>query len=89
MSRLYEDAVQILRSRARPLSVRPTKNQPNNFGMKSWLADLGHKNTSDLEIIHITGTKGNGSTAAITESLEHTSAISRNRSKLAYTHLPT
>lgn len=37
--------------------------------MKDWLATLGYKKTQELNVIHITGTKGKGGTAAFTESL--------------------
>jgi len=36
--------------------------------MREWLSKLGHE-TSGLNVIHITGTKGKGSTAALTDSL--------------------
>ncbi|KAI5465040.1 Mur ligase [Mariannaea sp. PMI_226] len=72
MSKTYEEVVDLLRSRSRPWTLkekRPLKNQPNNGRMKEWLSELGHENFSDLNVIHITGTKGKGSTAAFTESL--------------------
>lgn len=47
----------------------PTKNHPNNLNMKEWLARLGYADTKDLNVIHITGTKGKGGTAALAESL--------------------
>ncbi|KAF2180924.1 FolC bifunctional protein [Zopfia rhizophila CBS 207.26] len=65
----YADAIRLLRSRSQPLFARPIKNHPNNLQMREWLEQLGHKSTEDLDVVHITGTKGKGSTAAFTESL--------------------
>ncbi|KAK5637607.1 hypothetical protein RRF57_013322 [Xylaria bambusicola] len=69
-----QDAVQLLRSRSRSWITQQTpgssrKNYPNILNMKEWLAELGYQTPLDLNIIHITGTKGKGSTAAFTESI--------------------
>ncbi|KAK3371257.1 putative tetrahydrofolylpolyglutamate synthase [Lasiosphaeria ovina] len=79
MSKTYKDAIQLLRSRIRPLFSGPVKNRPNNFGMSEWLTKLGYQGTANLDVIHITGTKGKGSTAALTDSLirEHFHHISK------------
>ncbi|KAK3294342.1 putative tetrahydrofolylpolyglutamate synthase [Chaetomium fimeti] len=73
MSNTYQDAVELLRSRSRPWlrkqnPGRSRRSRPNNMGMREWLLELGHE-TSSFNIIHITGTKGKGSTAAFTDSL--------------------
>ncbi|KAJ9132133.1 hypothetical protein NKR19_g9401 [Coniochaeta hoffmannii] len=67
MPETYKNALALLRSRHRPPLSRPAKNHPNNLDMKSWLAALGHQNIR-FQVIHITGTKGKGSTAVLTES---------------------
>ncbi|KAL2139229.1 hypothetical protein VTI28DRAFT_5489 [Corynascus sepedonium] len=79
----YRDAVELLRSRSRLWLAkqdagRPRKNRPNNLNMREWLLELGHE-TSGLDVIHITGTKGKGSTAAFTDSLirAHFNRLSR------------
>ncbi|KAL2132551.1 hypothetical protein VTI74DRAFT_3662 [Chaetomium olivicolor] len=73
MSNTYRDAVELLRSRSRLWLTkqdpgRPRKNRPNNLNMREWLLELGHE-TIGFNVIHITGTKGKGSTAAFTDSL--------------------
>ncbi|KAL3954494.1 hypothetical protein ACCO45_010057 [Purpureocillium lilacinum] len=64
----YQDAVKCLRSRLRPLHSNPAKNVPNNLNMKEWLSELGCEDPDLLNVIHITGTKGKGGTAAYTDS---------------------
>lgn len=67
MPSLYQEAVNCLRSRLRPFRSKPITNRPNNLNMKKWLLELGC-DPNTLNIIHITGTKGKGSTAAYTDS---------------------
>ncbi|EGX90129.1 tetrahydrofolylpolyglutamate synthase, putative [Cordyceps militaris CM01] len=74
MQGTYQEAITLLRSRTRLAKAtnrpdEPRLNIPNNYGMRDWLAQLGHTDPSALNVIHITGTKGKGSTAAFTESL--------------------
>ncbi|XWW94267.1 hypothetical protein V2A60_002210 [Cordyceps javanica] len=73
MQGTYQEAITLLRSRTRLAKAtkpdEPRLNVPNNYGMVEWLAQLGHTNLGALNVVHITGTKGKGSTAAFTESL--------------------
>ncbi|KAM3505098.1 hypothetical protein MY11210_008105 [Beauveria gryllotalpidicola] len=70
-----QDAIKLLRSRSRLAKAATTRpdeprlSVPNNYNMVEWLRQLGHTNPSALNVLHITGTKGKGSTAAFTESL--------------------
>ncbi|KAL2016471.1 hypothetical protein VTK56DRAFT_3492 [Thermocarpiscus australiensis] len=75
MSNMYQDAVEQLRSRSRLWLAkqdpgRPRKIRPNNLNIRKWLSELGHE-TSGLNVIYITGTKGKGSIAAFTDSIIH------------------
>ncbi|GAA82372.1 folylpolyglutamate synthase [Aspergillus luchuensis IFO 4308] len=57
-----------------PANVTPTvRGIPCLYGMSEWLQTLGHSDTdiSRLNIIHITGTKGKGSTCEFTRSILH------------------
>ncbi|EWY79478.1 hypothetical protein FOYG_17383 [Fusarium oxysporum NRRL 32931] len=69
-----KESIGILRSRSVQWrsandSTYAKSNIPNNYFMKEWLRVIGCKDLSDLNAIHITGTKGKSSTAAYTESL--------------------
>ncbi|SCU79828.1 LAFA_0B05842g1_1 [Lachancea sp. 'fantastica'] len=78
VSRSYNDAVSALNSLqsnyANIMAIRASgdrKNQMNIWEMQEWCRRIGYE-TGDfdkLNIIHITGTKGKGSTAAFTQSL--------------------
>ncbi|CEP60127.1 tetrahydrofolate synthase LALA0_S01e03642g [Lachancea lanzarotensis] len=78
VSRTYNDAVSALNSLqsnyANIMAIRASgdrKNQMNIWEMQEWCRRIGY-DTSEfdkLNIIHITGTKGKGSTAAFTQSL--------------------
>ncbi|RAK93004.1 folylpolyglutamate synthase [Aspergillus costaricaensis CBS 115574] len=57
-----------------PAKVTPTvRGIPCLYGMSEWLQTLGHSETdiSRLNIIHVTGTKGKGSTCEFTRSIFH------------------
>ncbi|KAJ4147270.1 hypothetical protein LMH87_001806 [Akanthomyces muscarius] len=74
MQGTYQEAIKLLRGRSRLAKAttkpdEPRLNVPNNYNMVEWLAQLGHTDLSALNVIHITGTKGKGSTAAFTESI--------------------
>ncbi|PGH27153.1 hypothetical protein AJ80_01109 [Polytolypa hystricis UAMH7299] len=58
---------------ARPSGNRTGRGVPSLIGMKEWLQILGHldSDVNDLNVIHITGTKGKGSTCAFTRSFLH------------------
>ncbi|SCU82648.1 LADA_0C07030g1_1 [Lachancea dasiensis] len=78
VSRTYNDAISALNSLqsnyANIMAVRASgerKNQMNIWEMQEWSRRIGYS-TSDfdkLNIVHITGTKGKGSTAAFTQSV--------------------
>ncbi|SCU95548.1 LAME_0F12552g1_1 [Lachancea meyersii CBS 8951] len=77
-SRTYNDAVSALNSLqsnyANIMAIRASgdrKNQMNIWEMQEWSRRIGYetKDFNKLNIIHITGTKGKGSTAAFTLSL--------------------
>ncbi|CEJ61085.1 hypothetical protein PMG11_09628 [Penicillium brasilianum] len=79
------------RRKARPTTPAPTTAQdsptpsgaptvkgiPSLFGMKEWLQTLGHSenDVDQLNIIHVTGTKGKGSTCAFTRSFLHAHGV--------------
>ncbi|KAJ5757555.1 uncharacterized protein N7511_006249 [Penicillium nucicola] len=66
LSRINQDA-------AIPGDTPTVRGIPSLVGMKEWLQILGHSESdvSDINIIHITGTKGKGSTCAFTRSFLH------------------
>lgn len=53
-----------------PVSNQALRGVPSLVGMKEWLQLIGHsdRDIDNLNIIHITGTKGKGSTCAFTRS---------------------
>lgn len=77
-SKTYQDAVAALNSLqsnyANIMAIRQSgdrKNQMNIWEMQEWSRRIGYS-TSDfdkLNVVHITGTKGKGSTAAFTSSI--------------------
>ncbi|KAI9745034.1 MAG: hypothetical protein M1818_001312 [Claussenomyces sp. TS43310] len=83
MDKTYESAIELLNSRRRTgrptpenlttlagqpdLNPTPKRGKPSIHGMKEWLQLLGHSDT-DLDVIHIAGTKGKGSTCMFAES---------------------
>ncbi|KAF3391271.1 hypothetical protein F1880_007783 [Penicillium rolfsii] len=58
-------------------SATTLKGVPSVVGMKEWLQALGHSenDVDNLNIIHITGTKGKGSTCAFTRSFLRTHGL--------------
>ncbi|KAJ5990336.1 hypothetical protein N7499_010863 [Penicillium canescens] len=66
LSRTLQDA-------AIPNDNQTVRGVPSLVGMKEWLQILGHSESdvNDINIIHITGTKGKGSTCAFTRSFLH------------------
>ncbi|KAI0399029.1 putative tetrahydrofolylpolyglutamate synthase [Xylaria palmicola] len=87
MARTFAEAIELLTSRSSKLLQvqHPDKarlSRPNNYYMREWLMLLGH-DMQQLNVIHITGTKGKGSTCAFTESLL------RSHSQRARTSLKT
>ncbi|PKY02155.1 folylpolyglutamate synthase [Aspergillus campestris IBT 28561] len=84
MKRSYENALRLLdtrRRKARPKvpalldAPTPSINQnvrgvPSLVGMREWLQALGHSDSdvNNLNIVHVAGTKGKGSTCAFTRS---------------------
>ncbi|CZT16129.1 related to tetrahydrofolylpolyglutamate synthase [Ramularia collo-cygni] len=83
MERTYENALHVLASRRRggrppntssesdPSGTVGLRGTPSLIGMREWLDMLGHSadDLRALNIIHIAGTKGKGSTCAFTESI--------------------
>ncbi|KAF3392506.1 hypothetical protein F1880_008874 [Penicillium rolfsii] len=59
---------------ATPSGNSTVRGVPSLFGMSEWLQALGHSenDVNKLNIIHIAGTKGKGSTCAFTRSFLHT-----------------
>ena len=57
----------VMSSTSKSTDLRPT---PNIVGMSEWLLQIGHSSSdiNNLNVIHIAGTKGKGSTCAFTES---------------------
>ncbi|KAI1470199.1 Mur ligase [Daldinia caldariorum] len=72
MAKSYAEAIRLLSTCSKMRNPHSTqKPRPNIFYMGEWLRVLGH----DLEgfnVIHVTGTKGKGSTCAFTECLLRT-----------------
>ncbi|KAI8957008.1 putative tetrahydrofolylpolyglutamate synthase [Daldinia sp. FL1419] len=73
MAKSYAEAVRLLSTRSRDwirmnCSELSRKPRPNNYYMTEWLRVLGH-DLEGFDTIHVTGTKGKGSTCAFTESL--------------------
>ncbi|KAI2788080.1 Folylpolyglutamate synthase [Penicillium oxalicum] len=58
---------------ATPSGAPTVKGTPSIVGMKEWLLKLGHSenDVDNLNVIHVTGTKGKGSTCAFTRSFLH------------------
>ncbi|KAJ5875289.1 uncharacterized protein N7473_012636 [Penicillium subrubescens] len=90
MRRSYENALRLLETRrrkARPKtpavpalpqdSTTTLKGVPSLVGMREWLQALGHSenDVDNLNIIHVTGTKGKGSTCAFTRSFLYTHGL--------------
>ncbi|KAI5364195.1 Putative folylpolyglutamate synthetase, mur-like, catalytic domain superfamily [Septoria linicola] len=76
---ILEQRRNTVRSELKPITQVPTqpnhnastaRGVPSLVGMKEWLAQLGHSEAdiNALNIIHIAGTKGKGSTCSFTES---------------------
>ncbi|KAI9933764.1 hypothetical protein MW887_004836 [Aspergillus wentii] len=57
--------------------TQPLKGLPSIVGMKEWLQDLGHSenDVNNLNVVHIAGTKGKGSTCAFTRSFLQTHGL--------------
>lgn len=77
-NRTYKDAVQALNSLqsnyANIMAIRASgdrKNMMNIWEMQEWSRRIGYSTSdfNELNIIHITGTKGKGSTAAFTQGI--------------------
>ncbi|SCV05808.1 LANO_0H15632g1_1 [Lachancea nothofagi CBS 11611] len=88
VSRTYNDAISALNSLqsnyANIMAIRASgdrKNQMNIWEMQEWSRRIGYETCEfdKLNIVHITGTKGKGSTAAFTQSLlqQYSDKISR------------
>lgn len=54
-----------------PQTTLDLRGTPSIIGMSGWLADLGHTQSTlaRLNVVHVAGTKGKGSTCAFTRSL--------------------
>lgn len=78
VSRTYDDAINALNSLqsnyANIMAIREAgirKNEMSILEMKEWVRRIGYTPTdfNKLNVVHITGTKGKGSTAAFTSSI--------------------
>ncbi|RAL09340.1 bifunctional folylpolyglutamate synthase/dihydrofolate synthase [Aspergillus homomorphus CBS 101889] len=56
-----------------PNVTKTVRGIPSLYGMREWLQTLGHSDAevARLNIVHVTGTKGKGSTCAFTRSILH------------------
>ncbi|KAI1462862.1 Mur ligase [Annulohypoxylon moriforme] len=71
MAKSYAEAIRLLSTRSKARNNHSNQHQKprsNNHCMREWLQLLGH-DLEDFNVIHVTGTKGKGSTCAFTENL--------------------
>ncbi|KAK1148183.1 hypothetical protein N8T08_010828 [Aspergillus melleus] len=70
-------AVSTLKNVATATDSQSLRGLPSLVGMREWLQLLGHTDddVNKLNIVHITGTKGKGSTCAFTRSFLHTHGL--------------
>ncbi|PYH97323.1 folylpolyglutamate synthase [Aspergillus ellipticus CBS 707.79] len=62
---------------AKPIDTQTVRGVPSLVGMSEWLKIIGHSDSEvdGLNIVHITGTKGKGSTCAFTRSFLRTHGL--------------